>query len=166
MERSIGATCNPDGILADAALRTVFLPRDALTYDAMHILLSNGIMAEEIHLLLEAARAQLGMRYRDLRARLQAWSWPGEQGRSGGEVADIFSDAREAVSRESFKASAGEVVTVFPWLHFLAATELSGHHGIMRNVVASFTALCKVAATVMSVKKGAPWQGVVAKLPA
>ena len=165
LEKSIGANCNPDGLLRDVPMRSHFLPASALTYDAMHVLFANGVMNLELHLLVKAARERLRLRYRDFRAKLAAWSWPDVRRRAGHDLLEVFSDAREAVSHDAFKASAAEVLAVYPWLHFVALHELAQHQCVQAEV-ASFSALCKVASSVMSLKSGAPWQDVALRLPA
>jgi len=113
LETAVGVLWNPLGILADQDLREFVKPLD-ICFDAMHCYYSSGVASLEMHLFLEAASAQLGLTFKDIRLYFAA-DWRLQDNVKTSAIGEMtFSDNREKSSKESFKGMASELLCVYP----------------------------------------------------
>ena len=123
LETNTGINYHPAGILFDRPLRKSFKPSTSHRYDALHILLSNGILALEIMLFLREAKRHVGMYFAHFReyADRVGWQSPSKRYTPQG----VFSPAREKSSKESLKAGASELLAVYAVLRQWALIEFT-----------------------------------------
>ena len=153
MEKTMGQSFNPHGLLSYRRLRECVAPADVHTYDPMHVIFAGGVLQEEVFLLLEAAKLHLRVGFKDVREYVQMWQWPRSEERRGWNAADLFSDSRATTSHATFKATASELVTVYAIVRLYVATVLSRNEAMQLHV-ASFVALCALVDAVLQCKRG------------
>lgn len=116
-----GLTYNEDGLLWCQGLRQHVRPVDCITFDAMHVTVSNGIAQNETALLL-SAMSTVGIKWQSLRAFAEAdWHFCSALGRAA-VLRDCFARPREDIFKRdgSFRATASEMLLSVPVvLHFL-----------------------------------------------
>ena len=110
LEQAFGITYCAEGILADAELRPVVSPTKSNRFDAMHILFSNGIVAVEIHLFMLWLEETHDLNYEAIGKHAQNFRYPNHVDKPK----DVFSRARIKKNKKSFKAMAGEILSVYP----------------------------------------------------
>ena len=126
LELLYGLSYNPDGLLWDHELRPFVRPCDCVTFDAMHVLVSNGLCQNETSMLLTALHEN-GVGWADVRKFVDAqWLFCKTLGNAT-LLRGCFSVAREKAwqSGHDFKAGASEMLIVQPilqhfclqWLH-------------------------------------------------
>ena len=120
LERSAGFNHNPDGLLADGQMRSHVRPASILTFDPMHCLWSNGVVAFEVHCFVHRMQSNTKLGWRDLQSFCQAdWVYPAFCSAKGRAIHEVFNEAREKASEETFRAGATELLIVLPLLlHF------------------------------------------------
>ena len=154
LEKSLGATYNPRGLLACLPLRPFISPSKALTYDLQHTLFQQGIVSFEISNVLEAMRQKVGVRYAVVRLFLLAeWTFPTHRKRDGMQLFRLFNDDREEANRKSgtFKASSSETMFVYVLLRrfieqHIATLDRNPHP--LQAEIQSFRSMCDVADVV------------------
>ena len=154
LQRAIGFSHCPQGVLAHRPLRRSLRPASTLTYDWMHVFLSNGVANHEVHLLLTAAKSEHRVRYSHLDKFVSA-SWKLPSAFSDGGLRDFFSDARERASTDTFKCMASELLALYPLLRHFALTVLA-RLGSLERQIASFCAVCDVIDMLHGAKMGDP----------
>ena len=75
IETCVGINYHPDGTLFDRALRRSFKPSTSHRYDALHVLLSNGLLAQEIVLLFKYAKQHARVTSAHFREYSEVWRW-------------------------------------------------------------------------------------------
>jgi hypothetical protein len=150
----VGLNHCPTGLLADVEMRQHVRPIEVHTYDSMHTWLANGVAQTEIYLFMQALKQKLGLGHAHLQSLLNAtWVWPKIYATWGRQAGDIFNEVRCGGSQDSFRASASEVLMVYPVLLHLAEDTLGGDPRIAAER-RSFIAMCKVLVTLENLKKG------------
>jgi hypothetical protein len=132
LQRAVGFTYNPHGILADMSLRGHLKPATTFTYDWMHVFLSNGIGNFELQLLLKEAKTQHRVTFKQLDLLANAnWKYPAFMS-AGKTMNKFFSAVRQKSSEqaETFKAMASEMLMVYPLVRQLAYTILENLGGM------------------------------------
>lgn len=155
LEQSLGFRHEPEGLLADHGLRNVVRPSSANTYDAMHVTIANGTMNWEFYLVLEACRAQLGLRYHAVAAHAAKWTMPANVDHR--VTRDRFSKEVEKATRKAcaFKASASDMVALYPILRNYLLMELSAdQRRAIKNELQSFLRLCTFVDIYWHAKNG------------
>ena len=156
LQMAYGLNYSADGLLEDRELRPYFKPRDALTYDAMHILLSNGMVQTELGLVFTAFKAA-GVQWDALRRYADAgWQTCSVFGGSG-KMRGAFSPAREAAhsSDEAFKATASEALLCLPVVVHFALAVVRPLHIVDDVKIQSLAALGVLVSLVLKGKRGA-----------
>lgn len=150
LQKALGLTYNPFGILADIELREFVQPVDTHTYDSMHISFSNGIGQDEIGLMLDSIKP-LGIRWEHVREYMDAaWQWPKIY--KAGSAPAVFSAAREPSGDQNFRASASEMLMIYPLLRHFVITVVAPTHKVDAEVN-SFLAMCRCFDTLQDAKK-------------
>jgi hypothetical protein len=147
LQMVFGITYNPEGLLLDKELRMYVRPAECITFDAMHCLVSNGIVQNETSLLIVALQG-IGIKWDTLRTFTDAdWHFCRALG-SASLLKGCFAKPRQQafLSGGVFKAAASEMLLVFPvLLHFLHTVV---PHGLLKEQIASYTTLGLVLALV------------------
>lgn len=155
LQRAVGFTYNPHGILADMSLRGHLKPATSFTYDWMHVFLSNGIGNHELHLLLKEAKSQHRVTFKQL-DMFAAASWKYSNFMSPGKnLHKFFTEVRQKASdnSETFKAMATEMLMVYPLVRHFAYTILENLGGMELQLL-SFYALGYVLDLLHAAKRG------------
>ena len=158
-----GITYAPTGLLWDKELRPFVKPVECITFDAMHTLVSNGIVQNETG-LLTAALKSIGIKWEALRSFVDA-DW--RVCRALGSVSTLrgcFGKPREQAFQSGgvFKSGASEMLLLFPvLLHFVHTVVAPS--GQLKNETASYAALGPVLSLVREGKEGARVADALAK---
>ena len=113
LEKAVGINYHPDGILFDRALRRSFKPCTSHRYDALHVLLSNGLLGAEIVLFFKEAKRHARVTFVHFREYSELWQWLPMRRYS---PRTIFSAHREKASDTYLKAGASELLAVYALL--------------------------------------------------
>ena len=154
LELLYGLSYNPDGLLWDHELRPFVRPCDCITFDAMHVLVSNGLCQNETSMLLTALHEN-GVGWADVRKFMDAqWLFCKTLGNAT-ILRGCFSGAREKAwqSGHEFKAGASEMLIVQPILQHCLLTVVAPLRYIPAEI-ASYEALGKVMSLVRQGKEG------------
>jgi hypothetical protein len=110
IESCVGINCHLEGILFDRELRKSFKPSSSHRYDALHVLLSNGLLAAELMYFMKDAKSHVGVYFSAFRDYAERVRW-----QCGGTVKpqDVFSAAREKSSDTTLKAGASELLASY-----------------------------------------------------
>jgi len=158
LQMSVGFNYNSHGILADMQPRPLLLPASVLTFDPMHCFCSNGTMSVAIFLFLQRCKSVLSIGYSELAVFFGAdWQFPRHTAPKGKAMAEVFSPSRERASAETFKASASEVLMIYPVLLHFASTVVAAS-GRLREEIDCLRALCAVLDLWLAAKRGRPDQ--------
>ena len=146
VEKALGLTYNPLGLLSDMELRPFVRVASSWTYDPTHVCFCSGIAHREIDEFLRCLKLhQVG--FASLAELMTAsWHWPRfKQSKvTNRQVQDVFSDARqESFNNNGFKASGSEILVIYPILRWLCADSLEPN-GVAIPEVQSFIAMCAV----------------------
>lgn len=149
LEKATGTHANDDGILRCIALRPHVSPTSS-TYDSMHCFFSHGVAANDMHNYLQAL-ATIGLKYQHLREFCQA-DWRGPRNSRGATLAvAMFTDGREASSKENFKGAASELLAAYPLVQQLVTTAVLPT-GKLAKETASFLAMCECVNLLQQIK--------------
>ena len=152
LEKSVGFSRCPNGILANRDLRRFVCPIDVHTYDSMHCAFANGIAHVELHLFLQRAK-QFGVKFAHIESFLAAdCRWPADKGSKGKALASVFNKVREASSSHHFKASATEILMLYPVIRLFITTTIA-RSGNLTDEVRSFCCMCRVLDILQLAKK-------------
>ena len=158
LQQSIGYNFNPDGVLADSGLVPHVRPSSCLTYDSMHCLLSNGVLSLEVFLLLDVCEKHFHLKYPAIQLYFKSdWRFPGFSKCKGRAIHEVFNSTRESASKHSFKASATELLIVYPILRHFMDTVITPRcvpSGSLRAEVRSFAAACRIVDLLQAAKAG------------
>ena len=110
IETCVGINYHPDGILFDRALRRSFKPSTSHRYDALHVLLSNGLLGAEIVLFFKYAKQHARVTFAHFREYSELWRWEPTCRYS---PKTVFSAHREKASDTYLKAGASELLAVY-----------------------------------------------------
>lgn len=161
LQRTLGLTDNPDGVLWNKPLRQFVLPVDVITFDNMHCLVSGGIAQNEVSLLLSCLQSH-GVTWKHLRTFVSSdWHMCSALG-SHTMLKDCFAVPREtAFKKESgFKAMASEMLLVCPVLQYFLHKVVGRNK--MPEQIDSFDQLCHVLRLVGHIKLGCAAAGPLA----
>ena len=162
LERAVGLRYDADSLLADKELRSHIKPSSSTTMDWMHNFLVHGIFSLEVHAFLVCCRAKLGIDFAALRTfASSAWLWPAAQNKH--KIDDIFTPSRERSCSDSFKASASELLMLFPMLRYFALIIVAPTKRCDKEVE-SLVSLCDVLDIFLAAKRGTKVRGVGDKL--
>ena len=157
LEKAVGITYDDTCLLADQELRRHVKPTSSLM-DWMHNFLVHGICSMEIHAFMACIKAKLGLSFVDLGTFASAaWLWPGSQDTH--KIHDIFTPSRERSCSHSFKASASELLMLFPILRYFAFTIVAPTKKCDKEVK-SLVSLCDVMDGFLAFKRGANVRGI------
>ena len=151
LEKSTGFNFNEGGLLFDMSLRQHVKPATQTTFDPMHCYLSNGIMSTEIHELLLRLKSKVNLTFAEVDSYCQA-NW---KTHSNNLSRQVFSTSRAAISKDGFKGSASELLSVIPLLRQLLATVVD-LNGAARAELLSFFALCDCIDMLITLKRMTP----------
>lgn len=113
LQQASGLSFHPSSILADMSLRAHIRPITMTSYDWMHNFAVGGVMNTEMHAMLQRCKEVLGIRYAQLDCFVRAdWVFPSWQRTH--QITEVFSAVRERAGADTFKATASEVLLVFP----------------------------------------------------
>lgn len=110
LEKAMGLNYNPLGLIACSELRKEIRPIECSMYESMHTFFSHGAASHELVLFLKGCRKHMGIGY-DSFERFCSAAW--HQRRGNGNPAKVFAAAREAVTHDSFRGIASEVLAVY-----------------------------------------------------
>lgn len=149
LEKVMGLTPNPDGLLVTSPLSPHVQPIAVCTYDWVHNVLQDGILSAELHAMMQArVVCREGLR----EFMQQEWFFPAAHASKGRALWRVFDDRRIAAeSPNRIKAS---------------CSELLGIYGLVRNFVEhmvpetpenstarrSFFGVCEVLDILLSAK--------------
>ena len=158
LERASGLNYEPHGLLADMQLRDYVAPISVTTMDWFHNFLVNGIVNVEIANFLHRCRTQLGVTYKHLNTFCTAdWRFPTNQ--QTHKVTDLFTSSREKASADTFKASASEVLLVFPLLREFVVSVIQPK-GTLQQECKSLLSLFEVVDCMLHAKRGTCSDGI------
>ena len=160
LETATGIKYMPRGLLWDQELRGKMRMAETVTFDAMHILLANGMASDELACLFGTImdRAVMGRRvvtWDDLRTFVAADFRRCFHHRSQAAPQSILGKAREDRFKRdaSIGFGASEMLTIFPLLRYFVELVVEPA-GLAPLAVASFKALGLVIALVTQGKQG------------
>ena len=154
LQMACGINWNPNGLLADAKLRSAVDIAQCVTMDWVHCLLQDGVFTIEAFRIIDAYRSP-ELNFSTVKAYLRAnWCFPHYTKIKSSNLWKIFDGARASSSQEAekLKASASECLGVYALLrHFLwtgvpRRPELALKH-------ASFDAACAIIDIVVNAKR-------------
>lgn len=139
-----GFKYHPNDVLAARQLQAFIRPVSITTYDYMHCALANGHGNFAIGQFLLQAEEICKFHWDELR-EVANCNWEVPKQRRMRFVAEFFSLRRETATKSSgsFKATAGELLAVYPVVRFFAETELARRGG-MEDQMASLLSICEV----------------------
>ena len=121
--RSLGLHYDPDSLLWDQDLREFVPPADCMTWDAMHCILSNGIVDTELSLCMPLFVAG-GFAWESMRLVVEAdWRFPAARDRPG-RLRDLFTEKRRnrLYKSGSFSLDASVAAAFMPVFGYALAT--------------------------------------------
>ena len=153
MEKTLGVNLVPDGVLGDVALRQHAKPVDDTGFDPMHCFFSNGIVSQEMHLILEHCAEHLGITFKHLEDWCKA-GWCTQKHTDKNSAGAVFSSRREAASKDGFKGIASELLAIYPLIcYFIESVVRPRLPGIMKDAIESFATLGRAIALLNSLKR-------------
>lgn len=155
LERAHGLNFNPQGLLADVALRGVIDPVATLTYDWVHSALQDGVFTEEASRMLQAL-GPFGIRQTHLREFFAdaTWRFPAHARTKASTLYRVFDSHRSPGSEPgTLKCSAAELLGLYGLLRHFVATRTANIPSLSPQV-ASFQAACRSLDLVMLSKRG------------
>jgi len=133
LETASGFAVCPQGVLSDVDLRGFVGPVETTTFDWFHTWLQGGIAAVEIYNFLYEVKRKHKLGYASLQTLATAdWRWPSTHDPTKLNV--VFTPARESASKDSWKASASETLTVYPLIRYFAQNIVSKLGGLDEEV--------------------------------
>ena len=155
-QKAAGLTIARQGLLADAQLRPLVGPLSSHRYDWMHTYLSNGVCSVEIYLFMEACKAN---GFKDVYPKLEeyckaSWCFPHQHAQAGMRAHAIFCKQREAASKEHWRSSASELLTVYPLLRHFAEQVVSVAFPGLQQHVTSLSLSFRVIDALQDIKGG------------
>lgn len=146
LEKTLGWKFDPHCLIADKPLRQHCKPVSVATFDPTHCMCAHGILNFEFLLFFQACRRLHGIRYSDVREFCEAsWKWPKMfTPTSKCALLNVFSDKREAHTKDKFKAGASEILAAYPLVRHFCQTIVQILGG-MELECASLVACCNVA---------------------
>lgn len=153
MEKVFGLNLVLSGLLGDQELRAHIQPITHTAYDSMHCFFSNGIVGQEMHLLLRLCNVHLGITYSHIRDYCRA-GWKTLKHCMNHVSDDVFSVRREKTSADGFKAIASELLAVFPFVtHFIETVVRPRAPQELQAAIDSFAMLSKAVAMLSVMKR-------------
>jgi len=153
MEKVLGMNLVPAGVLGDLELRNHVKPITCTAFDSMHCLFSNGVAAQEMHLILKQCSDHLGISFNHLETWCKA-GWHAQKHEGSNTASAVFSSRRESASKDGFKGIASELLAIFPLVrHFIECVVRPVCPAVIQDSLASFVALCKVVAMLNGLKR-------------
>ena len=151
LESASGIIYEPLGLLASPALRPHIRPAACTTFDAMHVFFQGGVASNELHLFLSRLKSQMRVSFSHLKEWCQIWKSPQKRPR----IIRVFDEAREKVTKDSFKGSASECLAALPLiLRFVEVVlgQLPGKE-VVSLETQSFTSLVNVVRILQRLKR-------------
>ena len=143
LETACGLNLNVKGLLFDKELRPHFKPVDVLTYDAMHIMLVEGVGQAEICSMLTLLMS-LGESWQDIHSMMNAdWHVCRVNDRGRRAMRSTFSSKREATFKRNgtFNPDASELLAMFPIFgHYLETIAMAKHGDVLKAAIDSYRA--------------------------
>lgn len=146
LQKCIGFAHNPDGLLLDRRLREHVKPISCNTWDFMHTYLQGGVASVEVHLFLSSCKKKIGLSFSHVLLFCQA-DWRFQNSTILTSLKHVFSEEREACTKESFKGGASELLSALPILAHFADRTCNGRHELQKEV-ASLIALSPVVSCI------------------
>jgi len=146
LQKSMGMNFCATGVLADRNLRKHIKPITCHTWDFMHTYLQNGVASVETHLFLRVCDKECGLKFSDLH-KFCSSDWQQCCRESRKAFAEVFTDAREDATHDSFKGSASELLAVLPILRHVAELVVSARADLAREL-ASFRLMHEIVITI------------------
>jgi len=157
LETALGMKYNPKGILFDPSLEPYISPIEILTFDQMHILLSDGVAQDLVSWTLLFLK-DIGSGWDELNAIMQAdWRFCHLQKAGGRAIRTSFNKHREKAFREkkTFSCGASEALAILPiFLYFLERIVRVKYGSAVDPVLDCFRSFCCVVALVKEGKSG------------
>ena len=149
MQKAVGITYNPHGLLCDKTTRQICAPVSTYTDDWAHSYLAKGIGGDELQALLHALKAD-HVTYEVLRNECKTYSWPRSKD-EGRQAYQVFADKRAASNSDGWKSSISEFLYIAPIvLHYVQ----THHTASLPHEVESFRRLCVVIDFLQAFKRG------------
>ena len=156
LEQAYGLTYNPHALLWDDRLHNIVLPQSGSRYDAAHCFFCNGMVNEELDLLLERLEEQCRIGFKELQAYFGA-TWRAASCFNGRKdklsKIDAFSKARANHWKKAgkFRPNAKDLLTLVPVMAHFLQTVL----GIAEKIPAETASFILLAKVVDSSLRGA-----------
>lgn len=163
-EKSRGINYHGEALLFDLELRRHVKPATCNRFDAMHILYSSGVLSQEVMLLLNAVKDKHGYYFKELREFLAPWRYP--KARVHNSPADVFNVHRESSSKETLKAGASELLSVYPGLRYFVVEAFAKSDKIQRELTSllSLTDICDLCTQGMHCRTAARAEELATRL--
>lgn len=148
--KASGFNCCENGFLyafAQGRLHGIS-PSAAITIDFMHTFLQEGILNDEILLLLNANRMDLEVLKEFLQDR--AWNWPWMTSSHDKQLWRIFSPKRS--SRHRIKASASEMLASYSMVRYFVQVHVKPTTELQRLALRSFDQLAEIMDDLLDAK--------------
>lgn len=151
LQQASGLTFHPRSILADIPLREHIRPIAMTNFDWMHNFAVGGVFNTEMHAMLLRCKEVLGIRYAQFDCFVQAaWTFPSWQHTH--QVSEVFSIVRERAGADTFKATASEILMVYPLVREFIVSILRPAGGLEAECE-SMLHLCGVLDLLLLAKK-------------
>ena len=151
IEQANGLSYNPRGLLWDMTLRPHVPVADIITMDWVHSALQDGSLAVEMFSFIDACASKIDTQWAELESYVyERWEFPHMLNHRGRGLHRIFSDWRTSESSSKVRATAGELLGVYPLVRHWAHE--SAQHESLRLELASFYAACDVVDAIMMAK--------------
>jgi len=151
LQTALGMRWNPKGAVFDPRLERFLCPVDVITFDSMHILLSDGV-AQDLLTETLLALSVAGAKWDELNIFMQAdWRFCNIQKSGGRTIRTAFNRHREAVfaDRKTFKCGASEALAILPIFgHYLERVAIPKYGQALQRVFDAFRAFCCIVALV------------------
>lgn len=150
LSKTLGMGWHKEMTLFDQSLRPHVLPVSNTMFDQMHVYLANGLVNFELFDFMAVLKQECKLSYPDLFSFCSPWRWPKFV---QSKPADVFNSKREASSKETFKAGASELLSVYSVVrHFIES--ILEPSGFLAAQIASALALFNVLDALVCMKRG------------
>ena len=151
LERACGFSYCEHSLLSDAELRP-HVPPSVYTMDWMHNFLCHGVASLEIAAFLQKCKDEVGITNEQIDALVKSdWKWP--KVHNVHKIDDVFSQTRQKGATEGFRASAAEILMVYPLLRYFVTEVVLPTHKI-DAACSSFLKMCHVVDEFLKLKTG------------
>lgn len=116
LQKSVGLSFSPTGVLADVSIREHVSPISSTTFDYMHCYLSSGALPLETHAFLKEVKHIAGVGYPEIYNFIKEGNWKQPRFAVKLPTYEVFSSVRDKSSGDSMKAMASELLAVLPFV--------------------------------------------------